>query len=167
MVTLNVAQDPDDDFDALIGAAAPGEAPVTTLLAEVMAEIADEAAKTPMTFDMRHREGWSITYAPTLTSDRLKKIGEQCRVKGSKDDVMTGKFSALVLASCCIEIHRNGSLVVEDDTSPLLLRSTVLRSMYKTPDQWRAVIAFFGSEADCASHAQGVTSEWGLDPISS
>lgn len=150
--------------DELATDGAPGTPGNVLELLEAELTGADE--ETPIVkLALERNPDYVITYRVNLDGADVEKARQQARDRTKVDGVDGTKFAGLICQSACVEIHRQGVRLDDEEGRPLRFNHRLLMRTFGQKTAAKTAQAFYRDDASLDVHARKVIADsgWGRD----
>ncbi len=150
-------------------AALAGDAPDTaeTPLDDLAAELAEDL-DVSVTLPVEIRPRWKVKFRTDFKSREVEKIRKQCHDKAFSDKIDGAKFAALLIATTCVAIYRDGNPVPLESGREATFMEPEFLDMFKRPADGpaplkavEAITRFYGGDGRIDAIAKQLMEEAG------
>lgn len=137
-----------------------------TVLELLERELAEAAPEVPVVrLALKRNPDYVITYRVNLDGGEIERARAQSRDRKKVDGVDGPKFAGLIATTACVEIHRRGTRLEDDQDRPLRFNHRLLMQIFEARSAATCAQAFYANDAELDAHARRIMSDsgWGED----
>jgi len=153
------------DFEKLRNIPDPDLAPVPEKsdLELIAADLKANIEDTSIVLPVKRREGYSLRFDTNIPWEHFEKWRKVSKDRRATNGMDVPRLASLVIANKCIEILKDGKVLVDDAGDPLTFGSDEIRSLYGTPKAAEAVKLMIGRDSDMTAISDAVVTAagWG------